>query len=166
MLSEFDAGGTSHGPVLVAVDFTASSESALAWASKAASEFEAPLVVLHVVHDPPGDKGSYSPAAGRGDQLTRLEDTAASMMSEFLHRMRDRLPSSLDEVEHRLVPGLPTPRILEVAEQLGAQMIVVGSRGRSGLSTVLRGSQAERVARLSRIPVTIVKGAEPVPRAS
>ncbi len=53
--------------------------------------------------------------------------------------------------------GLPATRILEVAHALGAQLIVMGSRGRTGLSHLLLGSKAQRVVQLSRIPVTIVK---------
>ena len=77
--------------------------------------------------------------------------------SDFLARMGDRHPRLLGEVDHRLVIGLPITRILEVASEIDAQMIVMGSRGRNGLARRLLGSKAERVVRLSPIPVTIVK---------
>jgi len=48
-------------------------------------------------------------------------------------------------------------RILEVAEQNHARMIVMGSQGRTGLKHALLGSKAEQVVHLSPIPVTIVK---------
>ena len=53
--------------------------------------------------------------------------------------------------------GLPVTRILEVATKTEAQMIVMGSQGRTGLSHLLLGSKAEKVAQLAPIPVTIVK---------
>ncbi len=56
--------------------------------------------------------------------------------------------------------GLPITRILEVAEEIGAQLIVMGSHGRTGLPHLLLGSKAEKVAQLSPIPVTIVKNSK------
>ena len=55
------------------------------------------------------------------------------------------------------IEGDTRDRILEVAEKSGAQQIVMGSLGRSGLSHLLLGSKAQRVVQLSPIPVTIVK---------
>ncbi|HID70224.1 MAG TPA: universal stress protein [Desulfobacterales bacterium] len=52
---------------------------------------------------------------------------------------------------------MTTRRIVEFAEKENAQIIVMGSCGRSGLSHILLGSVAERVAQLSNIPVVIVK---------
>ena len=48
-------------------------------------------------------------------------------------------------------------RILEAAEQVKASMIVMGSRGRTGLPHLLLGSKAERIAQMAPMPVTIVK---------
>ena len=56
-----------------------------------------------------------------------------------------------------MVVGLPATRILEVAEILGAQLIVMGSRGLTGIAHLMLGSKAQRVVQLSPIPVTIVK---------
>jgi nucleotide-binding universal stress UspA family protein len=64
---------------------------------------------------------------------------------------------AIKTAQTELVTGLPVNRILEVAEQSHARMIVMGSQGRTGLSHVLLGSKAERVVHLSPIPVTIVK---------
>ena len=57
----------------------------------------------------------------------------------------------------RLVAGLPATRIVEVAEQENAQLIVVGSLGRTALQRIMMGPKAQRVAQLSPVPVTIVK---------
>jgi nucleotide-binding universal stress UspA family protein len=56
-----------------------------------------------------------------------------------------------------LVKGLPTTRILEVAESKNAIMIVMGSKGRGGIKRLLLGSVAERVVQLSPLPVTVAK---------
>ena len=143
--------------ILVAVDFSACSEKALLWAVGAASCMEARLIVLHVVHDPGSAPGYYSKTKKRGKHLRRMEDAAAEMMDKFMARMREEHPEIPSDLEQRLVTGLPVNRILEVAKEAGAQLIVMGSIGRTGIPHVLLGSKAEKVVQLSPIPVTIVK---------
>ena len=143
-------------PILAAVDFSHHSEEALVWAARTARSFDAPLVVLHVVHDPSSAPGYYQERKHK-KHLKRLEEAAAEMMDEFLGRMSKRHPKLLAKLDRRLVVGLPITRILEVAESIEAQLIVMGSRGRTGLPHLLLGSKAEKVAQLSPIPVTIVK---------
>jgi nucleotide-binding universal stress UspA family protein len=151
------ATASKKQPVLVAVDFSPSSEQALLWAARMTECSGAPLMVLHVVHDPWLIPGYYEHAKKKKKNLTRIEEAAAEMMTEFLARMRKENGKLLGDIEHRLVAGLPITRILEVAKEIDAQQIVMGSRGRTGLPHMLLGSKAQKVAQLSPIPVTIVK---------
>ena len=144
-------------PILAAIDFSDYSQKALLWAARLADTIGAPLVVLHVVHDRAAQPGYYDQVKKQKKHLRRIEEAAAEMMEDFLAKMRQEHPGLLDEMDPRLVVGLPVTRILEVAEKCGAQMIVMGSQGRTGLSHLLLGSKAERVVQLSAIPVTIVK---------
>jgi len=144
--------------VLVPVDFSEHSRAALRWAAEAAPCLDAPLLVLHVVHDPEAGPGYYARPEREGF-LHNMEEAAAELMKEFLDRVRGENPelSALRDPETLLVVGLPTMRILEVAEETGARMIVMGSQGRTGLSRFLLGSKAQRVVQLAAVPVTIVK---------
>ncbi|MCP4205099.1 MAG: universal stress protein [bacterium] len=147
-------------PILVAVDFSAHSAKALLWAARAAECFRAPLVVVHVVHDPGSAPGYYhQPDKKKKKYLRRMKEAAAEMMNEFLVEVRKTSPdiAILDDLDCRLVSGLPVTRILEIAKRTNARMIVMGSRGRTGLPHLLLGSKAEKVTQLSPIPVTIVK---------
>lgn len=146
-----------EGPILVALDFTADSEAALLWACHYGACTGAPVICLHVVHDP-GDAPGYYRKADE-DLLRPLEDVAADMMSEFLEKLRRDHPEqeALKSAETVLVKGIPATRILEIAQSRGARMIVMGSRGRTGLPHLLLGSKAQRVVQLSPMPVTIVK---------
>jgi nucleotide-binding universal stress UspA family protein len=153
------------GPILVPVDFSPHSAAALAWAARLSACLEAPLQILHVAHDPESAPGYYR-RSKRKKHLHRIEEAAAEMMDEFLEEViggQDGL-ESLRKVEPLLVVGLPVTRILEVADKLGASMIVMGSQGRTGLPHLLLGSKAERIAQLAPIPVTIVKS--PADKAS
>lgn len=149
-------------PLLVPVDFSPHSEAALVFATHLAATLGTPVVVLHVVHDPGEAPGFYAGKRGP-DSLARLEDIAGDMMNEFIAKFGEEHPewSKLQSTQTVLKVGLPVTRILEVADLIDAGMIVMGSRGRTGLSHVLLGSKAEQVARLSPVPVTIVKDDEP-----
>lgn len=147
--------GAETGPILVAVDFSPSAEAAFRWAAGAARAFGAPLIVLHVVHDPEGAPGAYQ---GPDQALQPLEQSARRMLDEFMQRTAP-LRAGVHAADE-LVVGLPATRILEVADRENARLIVMGSRGRTGLKRILLGSKAERVVQLSPIPVTIVKAEE------
>lgn len=148
-------------PILAAIDFSPPSERALIWAARTASALRAPLIALHVVHDPAAQPGYYDQVKKQKKHLRRIEEVASEMMSDFLKRLAEEHPGLFDGLESKLVLGLPVTRILEIAEKTGAQMIVMGSQGRTGLSHLLLGSKAERVVQLSPIPVTIVKNRKP-----
>ena len=147
-----------ESPILVPVDFSNHSEAALLCAVGLASCYEQPLLVLHVVHDP-GDMPGYYGRAIKKKQLQRIEDGAAEMLEEFLERVVKKHPqvAKLKRMDSMLVKGLPTTRILEVADKKGASMIVLGTKGLTGLKHIFMGSVAERVVHLARVPVTVVK---------
>lgn len=147
------------GPILVAIDFAPDSEAALLWACDYAGCVDADLVVLHVVHDPADAPGYYRTDAE--DSLRPMEDVAAQMLDQSLEKIAKDHPNLdiLQTAEKVLVKGIPATRVLETAEAKGARLIVMGSRGRTGLPHLLLGSKAERVVQMSPIPVTIVKAA-------
>lgn len=147
----------AEGPILVAVDFSPDSEAAVLWACQYSDCANAELVVLHVVHDPAEAPGSY--LKSDTDRLRPMVDVATELLDKFLEKIKTQHPGldSLKDAERRLVQGIPAARILEVAQATGARLIVMGSRGRTGLPHLLLGSKAERVVQMSPIPVTIVK---------
>lgn len=146
------------GPILVPVDFSPASVAALAWAAETALLMKVPLEILHVVHDPESAPGYYARSKRKG-HLRRFEDLAKEMMADFLDQFRTEHPkaAALDKLTTTLVVGLPTTRILEVAKDRRACLIVMGSQGRTGLPRLFLGSKAERVVQLAPMPVTIVK---------
>ena len=92
-----------------------------------------------------------------------MSDTAERMLSEFMVEMRAHYPGlkALSAAATKLAQGLPAQTIVEQARQLGASLIVVGCRSKGGVAKLLYGSNAQRVAQLSPVPVTVVK--EPAP---
>lgn len=149
-------------PILVPVDFSPDSEAALRCAAELSALYGAPLLIVHVVHDP-GEAPGYYAVKGHDKHLHKLEDVASGMFEEFMQSFIAAHPAleTVRDAETRLVTGLPVNRILEIAEKSGVRMIVMGSQGRTGLARALLGSKAEQVVRLARVPVTIVKSDEP-----
>lgn len=145
-------------PILVPVDFSAQSEAALVQAARLAGCLEVPLIVLHVVHDP-GTMPGYYAKVSKKKFLTHIEDAAREMLDEFLATVRKKEPESkaLKSAKSVLVLGLPVTRILEMAKKQEAGMIVMGSKGTTGLKHLLVGSIAEQIVHLAPIPVTVVK---------
>ncbi len=153
-----DRIGTAVGaPILAAVDLAGGSHAAVLWASELAEKTGVPLQILHVLHDPADDPGKY--ARHKSDPLEPMADTAARMLCEFMADIRAAHPGlrSLAAAATKLAKGLPAQTIVNEASALGASLIVIGCRGKSGLAKLLHGSNAERVTRLSPIPVTVVK---------
>lgn len=128
-------------------------------ACELASATGADLLALHVIHDPGSMPGYYTKALLKKPLLGRIEDSAAAMLEEFLDRMgkADAKNGNCRKIESILVRGLPATRIVEVAQQREVKMIIMGSRGHSGMKRLMVGSVAEHVVRLSPIPVTVVK---------
>lgn len=145
-------------PILVPIDFSPCSESALLQAAELAEALQAPITVLHVVHDLTRTPG-YDAMKGMKKQLRRMEDIAAEISQEYMAGMQKKYPelTALHNAETLLIVGIPVTRILEAADKINARMIVMGSQGRTGLSHVLLGSKAEQIVRLAKIPVMIVK---------
>ena len=149
-------------PILVPVDFSAYSQAALLTACELAACTGQPLVVLHVIHDPAEMPGYYGQVTKK-KKLLRIEDLAREAFDGFMHSVIKHNPDQtlLREAEPMLVVGIPVTRILEAANKTGASMIVMGSRGRTGLDRLMLGSKAEQVVRLSPIPVMTVKDRPP-----
>ncbi len=144
-------------PILVAIDFSDDSEAALLWADNYTRCVNAQLIILHVIHDPADAPGFYRQE--EDDWSIPMASAANKIAEKFMKEMHDKHPSlsSFKKARLEFIQGLPPGRIVEFAEKENAQIIVLGSCGRSGLSHILLGSVAERVAQLSSVPVVIVK---------
>lgn len=149
---------TKNSHILVPVDFSPHSEAALLLAVKLAECFDAAPLVLHVVHDP-GEMPGYYMQTMKKKQIQRIEDSAREMLDDFLVRLAKSHSDvkGIAKLESILVRGLPSNRILEVAKKRNVSMIVMGSKGRTGIKHLLVGSVAERIVQFSPVPVTVTK---------
>ncbi len=144
-------------PILVAIDFSSDSENALVWALEHARLLNAPVEILHVVHDPARTPGTYRPE--NGDPLEPMADVAERKLAAFLGEIGERHPGVLaaDGIKSFCKAGLPVDTILRTAADRGASLLVVGCHGHNGAARLLFGSTSQSLAQKAEVPVTIVK---------
>jgi nucleotide-binding universal stress UspA family protein len=141
--------------ILVPLDFSRHADHVLEWAAHLAEEHQSRLLLLHAYHLPVEFQqleGAYLP-----------QDFWASVKSEAeqnLGRYAEPLRARGLEVETIVREGYPATVIEEEALEQQADLIVIGTRGLSGLKHLLLGSIAERVVQKAPCPVLTVKTRE------
>ena len=94
----------------------------------------------------------YFYAEGLSWPSYEMETLAKDQLDSLVATVRQSSPSA----EGAILGGEPWRKILEVANDRAADLIIVGTHGRTGLDHLLIGSVAEKVARVSPVPVLIV----------
>lgn len=138
--------------VLAAIDFSPVSERVVALAADLAAGAEAGLTVLHAAAPEPGFVG-YDV----GPQYVR-DQRARELRKEHhdLHDIGEALRERLPDVRVRLRPGPTVETILAEAEDVGADLIVVGAHRHARARRLLLGSVSEGLVRHAPCPVTVV----------
>jgi nucleotide-binding universal stress UspA family protein len=136
------------GLILCGVDFSERSREAFRVACSLAQESKTSMYVLHVV-EPMVLAGELGMAMPVPDYVTPAEHD-----QELLARLRDEYaPNHPLDVEYRVRTGTPSEEIVRTAADIGADMIALGTHGRTGLRRLLAGSVAESVLRRASCPV-------------
>ena len=143
--------------ILVPVDYSDGSRVAMEYALFLAERFDAKIEVLHVAEIPLGEEehSVVKPDTGEEELLSELVvQQAVKAETEFLAPfVRD----ATIPIERSLLKGRPGKVIVEAATDRGADLIVMGTHGRSGFERLIIGSVAERVVRSAPCPVVVVR---------
>jgi nucleotide-binding universal stress UspA family protein len=135
---------TPFRKILVATDYSASSERALETAASLATRVGAEVTVLHVIEENAYAYPFPPPKGTREAAKRRLEETMDGLRARSFH------------ASELLREGIAWNEICSSATELSPDLVVIGSRGRRGLPRFVLGSVAERVVRLSPAPVLTV----------
>ena len=138
--------------ILVPVDFSDHTPALLEWATHLAEEHASSLILLHAYHLPVEFQqleGAYLPA----DFWASVKAEAQEQLGELAKGVKERGI----EVETVVCEGYAATVIVEEAALRDADLIVIGTRGLSGLKHMLLGSIAERVVQKASCPVLTVK---------
>lgn len=135
-----------HRHALFATDFSDHAERAFAYLEKLVASGGKRITLVHVQ--------DRSRIAGhlhdRLDEFNRIDE-------ERLERMRMRLRElGAEDVRIEIPYGHPVEEIVSRADRAGATLIVMDSRGRGALASVLLGSVSHKVTRLTSVPVLLV----------
>lgn len=152
--------------ILVALDGSAASNAGFKSALQLASDQHASLYGLHVVDDSAvtvNFEGGYVPAAYVDEMYDTLRETGRAILAKTEAAAKAagvEMQALLVESRGRTIAHT----ILTEVRKAKADLIVIGTHGRRGLSRVLMGSDAEAVVREARVPVMLVRVSERAPR--
>lgn len=137
---------TTPQPILVATDLSARSEIAITRALGLAARRQVPLTILHVVD---------------ADEPRALADKQISNAREFLEETLTALRGSMQVEAQVLVErGDPFRVINDTAENIGAELIVMGAHRKNILFDLFRGTTIERVIHTGHTPLLLVNRAD------
>jgi universal stress protein A len=140
--------------ILVPTDFSEHALPAVRYAAELADKFGAELILLHVVPDavlalPDAVMPTPTPLADLDALTAAGKQGLANLIAA------EKLESRHPRIEVRI--GSPTAEIVAAANDLHADLLCIGTHGRSGLARVLLGSVAEHILRQAPCPVLTVR---------
>jgi nucleotide-binding universal stress UspA family protein len=144
--------------ILLATDGSQEAGLALTTAADLAESTNSELHVAYVF--PTGVQRPFpNPILARpADEMTHELEEAMRQAQEFLDRQVEKIKGEGVEVaETHLIRGRPDRELAHLSEELGAGLIVMGSRGLGGVRRALMGSVSDSVVRHAHCPVMIVR---------
>jgi nucleotide-binding universal stress UspA family protein len=140
--------------VLHATDFSKASARALQEAVDLAKQNTAELLVAHVIVPM-----TYAPGDFEGPELyARLEEAVRKDAKTSMAKLVQKLQKAKVNVKSLLLNGIAHEQIAKAAKSKKADIIVIGTHGRTGLSKLFLGSVAGRVVSTADCPVLTVRG--------
>jgi nucleotide-binding universal stress UspA family protein len=139
--------------ILHATDFSRASGAAFAKALELAKRDRARLLLLHVLVPPSPFLGDELPSS-----YLELQARARRAAERALATAAGKAKKAGVRTESRLVDGPPAEQILRHAGLWHADLVVIGTHGRSGLGRAFMGSVAQRVLQRAHRPVLTVRG--------
>ena len=137
----------SQKTIVFPTDFSTASDAALVHAAALARQSAARLLIVHV-EEPPL-------AYGGGELYYGLPEPNSERILKMLEDVRPSDPSV--PYVHRLTMGDPAGEVVRIAAEENAEMIVLGTHGRTGMTRLLMGSVAEAIVRRAPCPVLVYR---------
>ncbi|HYB40519.1 MAG TPA: universal stress protein [Candidatus Methylomirabilis sp.] len=139
--------------IVVPTDFSECAGHAWALAQRLAGASEAELVLVHVLSQAP----LFRESPFGMDRVRRVYDRARSWAERNLEEWAEKARATGLAVRIALRTGTPDREIVALAIDERADLLVMGTHGRSGLDRAILGSVADRVVRLGPCPVLTVR---------
>ena len=141
--------------ILHATDFSPASEPALEEAIDLAKQNDAELLVVHVIEPVRYVAGEEF---GGPELYVRLEEITDQNAQASMKKLIEKVDKLKAKAKSLLLKGVAHEQIVSAAETRKADMIVIGTHGRTGFSKLFMGSVAGRVISTALCPVLTVRG--------
>lgn len=148
--------------ILVPTDFSDASKKALSYAVRLAQQTGGKITLLHVIEPMPVYPEAVYPEIMESDYwLVEAKQALLTQGKKAFQKLRleERIDPRLVR-NTRIRQGIPHQEITEAARELEADLIIIATNGRTGLTHVLLGSTTERVVRHAPCPVLVVREKE------
>ncbi|TYO96849.1 universal stress protein [Desulfallas thermosapovorans] len=143
--------------ILVALDGSQPSQNALDAAIRLAEDYQADLLLFHVMQMPiPADK--FESLSGKlGSLYYQLKEQIEGFAARLFQEATSKCASHSIKWQKRAVWGDPAGEIIKEACNGNYDLIVIGSRGLDDVENWLLGSVSQRVVRRSKCPVLVIR---------
>ncbi len=139
--------------VLFPTDFSQGARAAMDHAISLAKDYQAKLILLYVIQDISIAEWYIPSSLSAADLVEDMQKSAWNEMDKWGAEVSQRVKN----VEKMVVRGVPFVEIIKTAKDKQADLIVIGTHGRTGIDHMLFGSTAEKVVRKAACPVLTVR---------
>ena len=138
--------------IAIPVDFSEISSVITEWGKALAKKLGAKIILINVVED----ISAFEDISADAKTFQELEKTLFEGAREYMQSFLNKHFSDFPDVKPVIVKGKVVEKIIEVAKENGADLIVMGTHGKKGIDKIIFGSVAEGVVKYSPIPVLTV----------
>ena len=154
-IEEYNFDGTANLKTIIApMDGSEVSETILPAITELSQKLDAELLLLRVASSTMQMSMSSAWPAGYPDILSAVEDQSRTYLEAIATKVRDM---GVSKVDCQVLMGDAATHIVEISQQYDESIIVMASRGRTGLGRALLGSVADRVVSTSTVPVLLLR---------
>ncbi len=139
--------------ILFPTDFSNGARAAMDHAASLAKDYQAKLILLYVIQDISIAEWYIPSSLSVGDLVEDMQKSAWQEMDKWFAEVSQQVK----DVEKMVVRGVPFVEIIQTAKERSADLIVIGTHGRTGIDHMLFGSTAEKVVRKASCPVLTVR---------
>jgi nucleotide-binding universal stress UspA family protein len=141
--------------IVCGVDGSPDSHAALQRADRLARQLNLRLVVAHVAEPAYVPYAAAAPFGGTAGRHALMEEVESQ--HEVAERLLEQVVAAAGaDADRRAAVGVPAERLAEIADEVDAELIVVGSRGRGAFKAAFLGSVSNALVGVARCPVLIV----------
>ncbi len=139
--------------ILFPTDFSQGARAAMDYAISLAQDYKAKLILLYVIQDISIAEWYIPSSISAADLVADMQKSATREMEKWAAEAGGKVSN----VENLIERGVPFVEIIRTAKERSADLLVIGTHGRTGIDHMLFGSTAEKVVRKSPCPVLTVR---------